>query len=111
MTSSHPSDLSTRQQDRISDALKSLKEMPAEGAREVAVLLGLNARGECSEPIDNVALKAAVIATGNVTDARCTVSRTDNLSIPGATFHCQVAVLPLGYLKDIAVTLFFSLTV
>lgn len=59
----------------------------------------------------NSALKAAVIAPGNVTDAKCTVSRTDNLSIPGATFHVQVAVLPLGYLKDIAVNLFFSLNV
>lgn len=56
-------------------------------------------------------LRGGVVAPGNVTDARCTVSRADNLSIPGATFHCQVAVLPLGYLKDIAVSLFFSLTV
>lgn len=59
----------------------------------------------------NAALKASVIAPGNVTDAKCTVSRTDNLSIPGATFHVQVAVLPLGYLKDIAVNLFFTLNV
>jgi len=56
----------------------------------------------------NAALTAAVIAPGNVTDAKCTVSRTDNLSIPGSTFHVTVAVLPLGYLKDIAITLYFT---
>lgn len=59
----------------------------------------------------DAALAAAVVAPGNVTSAKCTVSRADNLSIPGATFHVQVAVLPLGYLKDIAVNLFFSLNV
>ncbi len=59
----------------------------------------------------NAVLKAQVIAPGNVTDAKCTVSRTDNLSVPGATFHVAVAVLPLGYLKDIAVDLYFTTSV
>jgi len=53
-------------------------------------------------------LRAQIVATGNATAAKCTVSRTDNLSVPGAPFHVQVAVLPLGYLKDIQIELFFT---
>lgn len=55
----------------------------------------------------NGRLKAQVISDGNVSSAVCTVSRTDNLAIPDAPFHAQVAAVPLGYLKQIQVDLFF----
>lgn len=68
MSRSHQSDLASQHADRLCAALDALRDLPAEGAREVAALLGLNARGECSEPIDNIVLRAAVIllATGQI---------------------------------------------
>lgn len=68
MTRSHPSDLATQQEDRLNNAIRTLRGLPAVGAREVPILHGLNARGECSEPIDNVVLDAAeiLLATGQI---------------------------------------------
>lgn len=58
----------------------------------------------------NGRLKANILAPGNASAALCTVSRTDNLSVPGAPFHAQVRVVPLGYLKDIQIDLFYTAT-
>ena len=55
-------------------------------------------------------LKSTVLSDGNVSAIACTVSRTDNLSIPGAPFHATVRAVPLGYLKQIDINLFFSAT-
>lgn len=67
----------------------------------------LEAEAQALESGNNARLKANVIADGNCSSAATTVSRTDNLATPGATFHAQVAVVPLGYLKQINVDLFF----
>ena len=52
-------------------------------------------------------LAANVVSDGNVSAVKTTVSRTDNLAVPNAPFHAQVATVPLGYLKQIVVNLFF----
>lgn len=67
----------------------------------------LEADAQGLEAGNNARLAANVIADGNASSAVTTVSRTDNLATPGATFHASVAVVPLGYLKHIAIDLFF----
>lgn len=56
---------------------------------------------------NNAQLRAQVIADGNVSSATTIVSRTDNLAVPNATVHVQVAAVPVGYLKNISIDLFF----
>lgn len=65
------------------------------------------AQAQAIEAGNDARLKAQVVADGNVSSAVTTVSRTDNLANPGATFHAQVSAVPLGYLKTIDVDLFF----
>lgn len=54
----------------------------------------------------DAALRATVIASGDVSSVQTQVSRTDNISAT-KTIHVTVRVLPLGYLKHIDVTLSF----
>jgi hypothetical protein len=54
----------------------------------------------------DAALRATVIADGDVSTVSTVVSRTDNISAT-KTIHVAVRALPLGYIKQIDVTLSF----